>query len=194
MLENNLCRHTFFCTPRSLCKRYIQQWKARLAIKESTKALKIALEQLEDSLDVFNITVCRKQAESEVCEPGRGALLTVWLCVCNGLSLSPIPHQLQVLSGRPAESMHQNSTPPPPSNFQEDTLFIHQSFPTICFLLKQEHWSNLAKFFSYALPRISGFFSAPCHTKLMLLPSLGRQGQSAPCNIIVRLSLCLSVC
>ena len=33
-----------------------------------------------------------------------------------------------------------------------------------------------------------------CTLLLLLLPSLGRQGQSAPCNIIARLCVCLSVC
>ena len=34
---------------------------------------------------------------------------------------------------------------------------------------------------------------ARAHSGAPLLPSLGRQGQSAPCNIIARLCVCLSV-
>lgn len=51
---------------RNLVRRYIDLYKTKLGQKKEDLRLKKSLEELEDYLDVFNITLARRQAEVQV--------------------------------------------------------------------------------------------------------------------------------
>ena len=49
-----------------MCHKYKKLYKQKLSNKKIPENVEKEIEQLEEALDVLNITICRKEAEIEV--------------------------------------------------------------------------------------------------------------------------------